>query len=96
MALVKKAVSGRNAVLNRILAGLGGGYLLVAAAASGLAAILPLPRIEAVVTAQIVAYILFVLAALAVFVPRRGTTAWAIILLPCALFTLVGWLGSVQ
>ena len=94
MALVKKTTPGRIAVLNRILAGLGGGYLLAAAAASGLAVALPLPRIEAVVTAQLVAYVLFVLAALAVFVPHRGATAWAIVLLPCALFALTGWLGG--
>jgi hypothetical protein len=96
MALVKKAAPGRNAVLNRILAGLGGGYLLAATAASGLAATLPRPRIEAVVVAQLVAYILFALSALAVFVPRRGMTAWAIILLPSALFALTGWLGNIQ
>lgn len=48
------------------------------------------------VTAQLVAYILFILAALAVFVPRRGVTAWAIVLLPCALFALAGWLGGVR
>ncbi|NOW44035.1 hypothetical protein FHW96_000162 [Novosphingobium sp. SG751A] len=94
MALVKRAVPGRKAVLNRILAGLGGGYLLAAAAAAGLAAILPMPRIEAVVTAQIAAYVLFVMAALAAFLPRKGATAWAIILLPAAMFALAGWLGG--
>jgi hypothetical protein len=88
--------AGAKAVLNRILAGLGGGYLLAAAAAAGLAAILPMPQIETVVTAQIAAYVLFVLAAMAAFLPRRGATAWAIILLPTAMFAMAGWLGGAR
>lgn len=93
---MKKAAPGRNAVLNRILAGMGGGYMLAAAAAFGLAVTLPLPRIEAVAAAQLAAYLLFVLAALAAFVPRRGVTAWTIVLVPWALFVLAGWLGGAR
>ena len=94
MALVKQSPPSRKAVLNRIAAGLGGGYAVAALAASGLAALLPGPPVEAAVTAHLLAYLLFVLVALAVFMPRRGATAWAIALLPCALFLLAGWLGS--
>lgn len=94
MALVKQSPPSRKAVLNRIAAGLGGGYAVAALAASGLAARLPGLALEAAVTAHLLAYLLFVLVALAVFVPRRGATAWAIVLLPCAAFLLAGWLGS--
>lgn len=94
MALVKQVAPGRKAVLNRIAAALGGGYAVAALAASALAAMLPGPAIEAAVTAHLMAYLLFVLVALAVFVPGRGVTAWAIVLLPCAVFLLAGWLGS--
>ena len=94
MALVKPSPPSRKAVLNRIAAGLVGGYAVAALAASGLAALLPGPAVEAAVTAHLLAYLLFVLVALAVFVPRRGATAWTIVLLPCAAFLLAGWLGS--
>ncbi len=94
MALVKQRPPRRRAVLNRIAAGLGGGYAVAALAASGLAALLPGSAVEAAVTAHLLAYLLLVLVALAVFVPRRGATAWAIVLLPCAAFVLAGWLGS--
>ena len=92
MALVKQSPPSRKAVLNRIAAGLGGGYAVAALAASGLAALLPGSALEAAVTAHLLAYLLFVLVALAVFVPRRGAIAWAIVLLPCAAFLLAGWL----
>lgn len=94
MALVRQAAPGRKAVLNRIAAALGGGYALSALAAYALASMLPGSAIEAAVTAHMLAYLLFVLVALAVFVPRRGVTAWAVVLLPCAVFLLAGWLGS--
>ena len=92
MALVKQSPPSRKAVLNRIAAGLGGGYAVAALPAFALAALLPGPAVEAAVTAHLLAYLLFVLVALAVFVPRRGAVAWAIVLLPCAAFLLAGWL----
>ncbi|WP_167304895.1 hypothetical protein [Sphingobium vermicomposti] len=91
---MKQRAPSRRAVLNRIAAGLGGGYAVAALAASGLAAMLPGSAIEAAVTAHLLAYLLLVLVALAVFVPRRGTVAWAIVLLPSAAFLLAGWLGG--
>lgn len=84
----------RKAVLNRVLAGLGGGYILAATAAFCLAAILPGARIEAVLTAEIVAYLLFVIIALWSFVPRRGATAWVVIAGLSALFLLLGLAGE--
>lgn len=82
------------AVLNRIAAGLGGGYAVAAAAASGLAAILPGRPVEAAVAGQLTAYVLFVLVALWSFVPRRGWSVWAGVLALTGLFMLIGAMGG--
>lgn len=80
------------AVLGRIILALGGGYLLAAAIARGLAAILPGPRVEAAVAGTLVAYLGYVLAALFAFVPRRAVVAWAAILGTAGLFMALSWL----
>ncbi|WP_177198490.1 iron transporter [Novosphingobium sp. CF614] len=87
---MRSAPPARKAVLNRIAAGLGGGYAVAAAAASGLAAALPGPPVEAAVTAQLIAYALFVLVALWSFVPQRGWAVWAGVLALIGVFMMIG------
>ncbi|MCJ2188279.1 hypothetical protein [Novosphingobium beihaiensis] len=94
MALVRAPAPGRAQVLNRIVAGLGGGYAVAAAAAFALPALLPGAAVETVVAAQLIAYVLFVLVALWSFVPRRGAHVWAGILVTAGALLLAGLMGS--
>lgn len=81
------SVSYRLAVLSRILAAALGGYLLAAACAAGLALALAhaMPRAEAVLSATMLAWLAYALAAAWAFHARNAWRAWAGVLLPALL-----------
>jgi hypothetical protein len=82
-------------LLSRIVAALIGGYAL--AALAGVAALaLPLDRTQAVITGQLVSFLVFTGVAIWVFAVRSARRAWAGLLLtaiPLALAAGIAWSG---
>ncbi|CUI72786.1 DUF3649 domain-containing protein [Achromobacter ruhlandii] len=76
----------RLAVASRAMAAILGGYGLASAAAACLAVWLPMQRADAVVTAQMSAFVVYTCGVIWVFATRNAWRAWAGILLPAALF----------
>jgi len=75
-------LSYRLAVVSRCLAALLGGYLLAAMASVCLGLLLPLPRVEAVLTGMMSAFLFYLAAFIWAFAARSATRAWLGILLP--------------
>lgn len=82
----------RLAVASRALAAIFGGYALTAAAQACLAALLPLPRADAVIWAMLVAFALYAVAILWVFYARSAARAWLGMVVPAAALAGVFWL----
>ncbi|CAB3853223.1 MULTISPECIES: DUF3649 domain-containing protein [Achromobacter] len=76
----------RFAVASRAVAAILGGYGLASAAAACLAVWLPLQRAEAVVTAQMVSFVVYTCGVIWVFATRNAWRAWAGIVVPAAVF----------
>jgi uncharacterized protein DUF3649 len=72
-------------VLSRIGAAAFGGYTLTAAFTVALAKVLPLARVDAVIVATLVSFIIFALAIMWAFAARNAMRAWLGLLLPSAL-----------
>lgn len=90
------SVAYRFAVFSRVLAAALGGYLLAAACAAGLAMALAhaMPRSEAVLTATMLAWLTYALAAAWAFYARSAWRAWAGLLLPALLLGAMPLLGA--
>ncbi|MET1079871.1 MAG: DUF3649 domain-containing protein [Pseudomonas sp.] len=72
-----------------------GGYALTSGLVIFLGAVLPLPRSQAVLAASLASFTVYTLAIVWVFAVRDSRRAWWGLLLPAALFALLGtWLGS--
>lgn len=82
----------RWAVLSRILAAVVGGYALASIAAAGMAVWLPMTRVDAVVTASMLAFVVYALAVMWVFAARNTWRAWAGIALPTGLLAAIYWM----
>lgn len=76
----------RLAVTSRAAAAILGGYGLASAAAACLAVWLPMQRADAVVTAQMLSFVVYTCGVLWVFATRNAWRAWAGILVPAAVF----------
>lgn len=93
-----KAISGaglaryRWAVFSRIIAAVLGGYALASVSAAALAIWLPMRRVDAVVTASMLAFVIYSVAIMWVFAARSTTRAWAGIMLPTAALGGLFWL----
>jgi len=83
----------RLAVTSRAAAAIGGGYVLASAAAACLAVWLPLARVDAVVAAQMLSFVVYACAALWVFATRNAWRAWAGVALPALVLAALFWLG---
>lgn len=81
----------RLAVASRALAAVGGGYALAALATTALALWLPLQRAEAVITATLVSFIVYLGAVVWVFAARSAWRAWAGLALPSAFLAATLW-----
>lgn len=96
---MKSAVGGisvayRLAVTSRVLAAVFGGYLLASMASACLALLLPMTRGDAVVSALLLAFVVYLLAALWCFACRSAWRAWLGVLLPSLLLALVSALAK--
>lgn len=72
----------RLAVLSRVIAAGVGGYTLTALCTACLALSLPLPRVEAAVSATLPAFLILCLAVIWVFAARSAWRAWFGLLVP--------------
>ncbi|AKQ56516.1 membrane protein [Bordetella hinzii] len=84
----------RLAVASRAVAAIGGGYVLASAAAACLAVWLPLPRVDAVVTAQMLSFVVYACAVIWVFATYSAWRAWAGVMAPALLLAGLYWLGA--
>ncbi|SAI60860.1 membrane protein [Bordetella trematum] len=84
----------RFAVASRALAAIGGGYALASAAAACLAVWLPMSRVDAVVTAQMLAFVVYACGVIWVFATYSAWRAWGGIMVPTALLALLYWMGA--
>ncbi len=77
-------VAYRLAVASRSLAAIFAGYLLASVTSICIAEWLPLPRAEAVVTAMMLSFLVYLVAVLWCFACRTALQAWVGVLAPCA------------
>ncbi|WP_208621912.1 DUF3649 domain-containing protein [Bordetella genomosp. 12] len=84
----------RFAVASRAVAAIGGGYLLASAAAACLAVWLPLSRVDAVVTAQMLSFVVYACAVIWVFATYNAWRAWGGILIPTLVLGGLYWMGA--
>lgn len=91
-----RAARYRWAVLSRIVAAVLGGYALAAASAASLAVWLPMTRVDAVVTASMLAFVVYAAGVMWVFAARDTWRAWAGIVLPTALLAGLFWLSRIM
>ncbi len=84
----------RLAVASRTVAAIGGGYALASAAAACLAVWLPLPRVDAVVAAQMLSFVVYACAVIWVFATYSAWRAWAGVMAPALLLAGLYCLGA--
>lgn len=79
-------------VLSRVVAAIGGGYLLASLLSVVVARVMPLPHASAVMTGMLLSFLFYACAALWVFAARTARTAWIGLIVPAILLALVAWL----
>jgi hypothetical protein len=79
-------------VVSRVVAAIGGGYLLASLTSIVVARITPLPYPSAVMTGMLLSFLFYACAALWVFAARTARVAWLGLIVPAALLALVAWL----
>lgn len=76
----KKSTSGthgeRFAIASRVFAALAGGYFVAYASAALLTVVLPMSRIDRVVTANLVSFLVYTAAAISAFAARTAWRSW--------------------
>ncbi|KDP83971.1 iron transporter [Cupriavidus sp. SK-3] len=76
----------RLSVVSRVVAAIGGGYVLASVATGLLAVLLPLPPAEAVMTATLLSFSLYACAVLWVFAAGSALRAWTGVVVPAIVF----------
>ncbi|AZY48697.1 DUF3649 domain-containing protein [Bordetella avium] len=84
----------RFAVASRALAAIFGGYALACAVAACLAVWLPMRRVDAVITAQMLSFVAYACAAIWVFATYNAWRAWAGVLGSALVMAGLYWLGA--
>ncbi|MDO9420971.1 MAG: DUF3649 domain-containing protein [Herminiimonas sp.] len=82
----------RLGVASRAIAAIVGGYALAAASTAVLSLVLPLPRVDAVMTATLLSFTVYTCAAIWVFAARDALRAWLGIGVPTVVMGLGLWL----
>lgn len=79
----------RLAVVSRVCAAVLGGYLLAALSSVCLTLLLPIPRVDAVLSGMMASFVFYLLAVLWCFACRTAWQAWFGLLLPSLVLALV-------
>lgn len=82
----------RLGVASRAIAAIIGGYALAAASTAVLSVLLPMPRVDAVMTATLLSFTVYTCAAIWVFAARDALRAWLGIGLPTLVMGMGLWL----
>ena len=80
----------------RVLLAIVGGYLLASAIAIALPPVLPLPRVEAVMTATLIGYVAYVVAIIIVFASARLARLAGVMLAASIVLSVFGWTAGGQ
>lgn len=83
----------RWAVASRVAAAMFGGYALASATAACLAVWLPMARVDAVVTAMLLAFVVYAIGVTWVFATRTAWRAWGGMLGPAVVLAVLFWAG---
>lgn len=83
----------RFAVASRSIAAIAGGYALASATAAFMAAWLPLPRVDAVIAAQMGAFVAYACAVLWVFATHSAWRAWGGVMAPALVLGGLYWMA---
>ncbi|OSZ70351.1 ketohydroxyglutarate aldolase [Sphingomonas sp. IBVSS2] len=78
-------------VTARVVAGTIGAYAVAALFAAAMARVLPMPRVEAIMPATLLAFLVGPAVTLWAFLARGPWRAWAGVVLLAALFAAIGW-----
>ncbi|MCH7861606.1 DUF3649 domain-containing protein [Sphingomonas sp. NPDC092331] len=81
-------------VAARAAAGTVGAYAVAALFAAALARMLPMPKVEAIMPATLLAFLVGPAVTLWAFLARGPWRAWAGVILLAALFAAIGWLAG--
>ena len=79
---------------SRTLAAVFGGYALAACATTALALWLPAAPATAVITANLLSFLIYTVAVLWAFATRSAARAWVGILMPALVLAALAWLGG--
>ncbi len=94
--LQRLAASPGLGVASRTVAAVFGGYALAACATTALALWLPAAPATAVITANLLSFLIYTVAVLWAFATRNATRAWVGILAPALLLAALAWLGAAE
>jgi len=78
-------------IASRVVAAIGGGYVLASLMSIVLARSLPLPSATAVMTGMLLSFLFYACAVLWVFAARSAGRAWAGLLAPGLVLALLAW-----
>jgi uncharacterized membrane protein YccF (DUF307 family) len=78
-------------VASRVIAAIGGGYLLASLMSVVVARALPLPQATAVMTGMLLSFLFYASSALWVFAARTATRAWLGLVVPGVVLALLAW-----
>lgn len=78
--------------MSRVVAAIGGGYLLASLMSIVVARVVPLPHASAVMTGMLLSFLFYACAALWVFAARSARAAWLGLIVPAVLLSLLAWM----
>ncbi|MEQ1580809.1 MAG: DUF3649 domain-containing protein [Steroidobacteraceae bacterium] len=79
-------------VVSRVVAAVGGGYLLASLMSIVVSRVVPLPHASAVMTGMLLSFLFYACAALWVFAARNARVAWAGLIALAVPLALIAWL----
>ena len=89
---MKVVTSNQWSVVSRVVAAIGGGYLLASLMSIVVARVAPLPHASAVMTGMLLSFLFYACAALWVFAARSARAAWLGLIIPAVLLSLLAWM----
>lgn len=89
---MKALTSYQWSVVSRVVAAIGGGYLLASLMSIVVVRAMPLPHATAVMTGMLLSFLFYACAALWVFAARSARAAWLGLIIAAVLLSLLAWM----